>query len=172
MLYTIFSGWQVWVARDTLKVARDTFNASNRPYIGVSRMNVHYFPHNATSMEQAGKIPASDTTRFSFSAEVKNFGQVPGTECKIRWRVFLDGVEMKESLVPDSPDSMFPSEEVGLVGNIGEKDYSAIQRGNAVLAVDVLAEYNGPSGHYKYCSRQQYTPNLHAFISLGAQCAP
>jgi hypothetical protein len=53
------------------------------------------------------------------------------------------------------------------VGVIGSHDYPAITSGEKTLAIEVTVEYDGPSGHYKESNKQQYSPDVNAFLNLG-----
>jgi hypothetical protein len=165
LLYTLVSAFQ-------LKVARDTFDAANRPYIGVNGIGVEFLQHQVTNAGQISPVPTAETTALAFRVEIKNFGPVPGTNSKLTWRVFLDGIELPQTKVPDSRQTIFPGESVFLTGNTSEVDYAAVQSGGKTLAIDVWVDYFGPSGHYTECQRSQYRPQLAGFFNLGAQCAP
>ena len=164
-VYTAFSGWQ-------LKIARDTFNAANRPYVGINGMAVVYTPSVVTNSEQVNEMPNNETVALSFRVEIKNFGPVPAMEETDDWKVFIDGIEQPKTKVADSPRTVFPGQLLYLSGTIGGGDFQAIQSGGKKLVIDVWEDYTGAAGHYKSCEREQYAPNYRAFFNLGAQCAP
>lgn len=152
-------------------ISKATYEAAERPYVGVNGFAVNYSPDKITDPKQVGPVPTSETTRVAFRAEIKNFGPVPGTEFQPDWKAFLNGVEIiSRPKIPDYPSIIFPSESVYLSGEIFGKDYSAVQAGEKTLTIQILIKYSGPSGTYKSCEKAQYVPDMSAVANLGEKC--
>jgi hypothetical protein len=162
-VYTAVSGCE-------LKVARDTYNASNRPYIGINRVEVVYISHDEKGQQQVSAQPTSQTTSLNFRVEIKNFGPVPGTGFKTDVKLLKNGEEVPSFKVPDSPGTIFPTQYISFFGEVGEQQYPLIQNGAIKMALDVGIEYSWPGGHSYECDRIQYEPVLHSFFNLGSQC--
>ena len=156
LLYTIFSGWQV-------KLARDTFIATNRPYIGVSGVPI-WTPEAGT--------PDKPLKEFVFHADIKNFGTVPGTNFVFAWKVFLGGIEQTNSAkIPDQPSTLFPGQSVYLRAEFGHDEFPAIASGEKTLVFETSYRYDGPSDTYVGCQKYHYSARSNAFFNLG-NCKP
>ena len=94
LLYTLFSGWQV-------KIAKDTFTATNRPYVGVNTIAVSYGSYDSTGRAKFEQTPTreSEIAAMSARAEIKNFGPVPGVNFHVLVKVFIDGKLVPESVL-------------------------------------------------------------------------
>jgi hypothetical protein len=172
IIYAGLTFWLGCLTHQLVSISQDTFNAANRPYIGINGISVLYLPRDVTNAGQLSQMPTGETTRLAFKVEIKNIGPVPGTNETQGWRVFIDGIEQLMTKVTSSPVTFFPGELTYLSATIDERDYSAIQSGTKKLVIDVWVDYDGPAGHYKDCERQQYEPGIRAFYDLGARCAP
>ena len=169
--------WYACIARgqlngilDSNKINRATYEAADRPYIGVSGISIFYAPANATSPDQVSQSPQKDTKIMPIRVEIKNFGPVPGTDFDSTLRGFLNGVEIKGSVVPHRAATIFPGQIIGMPATVGSRDYPLIRSGKKKFEIEVTVEYNRPTGHEKYCERDQYIPDLRSFISLGSGC--
>lgn len=163
-MYTAVAGWN-------LQVARDTFNAANRPYVGVNEVDVAPVGKQPTGKPVMSGTKTKETNALVFRAQIKNFGPVPGTNFLARWRIFVAGVQrLGQKKVPDLPSTIFPSQSFYLKGGITGPDYPAIISGEKTLTIEVTVEYDGPSGHYKECNKNQYAPDINAFLNLGPMC--
>ena len=112
-----------------------------------------------------------ETTNLNIIVEVKNFGLVPGINYFQNWDMFVDGVLQPGHKVPDRPTTIFPGQSFHYVGIIGKRqDYLGIMNGKKILTFEVVVEYDGPGAHYKECNKQQYVPELSAFVNLGPTC--
>lgn len=152
------------------KINRAIYEAADRPYVGPKAISVAYLPRNATSPAQASQVPTKQTESLSITAEIKNFGPVPGREFRCGWRAFLNGEALSISKVPDFPSTIFPSQSVYLFAGMGSNYYRDLQSGREVLTIDIWTDYVGPSGHYTECQKKRYAPDSHAFMDIGEKC--
>ncbi len=166
-VYTAFSGYQACVSRQTLQVARDTFNAANRPYVGVAGFGISHTKRNAAGEFETVPHQDKDTHWLNITADIKNFGPVPGTNFRSNWNVFMDGIEQKATKTIDKPTTIFPTQVVHLAGQVGSNDYPYIMNGRKILTVEVTVEYDGPAGRYKDCYKGQFGPEVNNFYRLG-----
>ena len=165
-LYTAFAAWQV-------KISRDTFNAANRPYVGVSGISIKHLKKDKTGAFQVVDKPDRDTHWLNIVVEIKNFGAVPGTNYKSDWEVFIAGVPGPGMGASDEvPTTIFPGESLFKAAQIGETDYPTVMDGTKPLMLNLSIEYDGPSGHYKQCSKQDFLPMINGFLDRGPDCEP
>jgi hypothetical protein len=169
ILYTIFAGYQASQMRRANKIAVNTFNAIDRPFIGVVGINTKYLARNALGVEKEAEPNAAELMQIL--ASIKNYGPVPGTNFVPTWKLFVNGIRvLGTAKIPDSPGTIFPNQTVGFGGTVGRKDYPEVLSGAKILVLEITVEYDGPSSHYKECNRQQYSNWVHGFIDLGAAC--
>ena len=158
------------IAAYQLKTARDTFNASNRPYIGIDASTmIHFLKSDSGEWVQApdGR-PNSKTERMAWQIQVKNFGPVPGINYREMPRVFLDGVEKPAALdIHGNRATVFPGQVVLYGGSASGDTYQRIMNGKSVLLLEIAIEYDGPHGHTKYCERREYYPVSNGFYMPG-----
>jgi len=169
MLYAGLTFWLLLVNRSQMKIARDTFNAASRPYVGMNGWTFTYYIGDKP-FSQANLTPEifKESTSFAFSAEIRNFGPVPGTNFVDTWKVFLDNEEIKqEAKIPELPGTIFPGQVKNLIGTMRGSDYIAIKDGKKILIAEVTISYNGPAGHYQECTKSQYAPAVANFFDLG-----
>jgi len=165
-LYTGFAAWQV-------KISHDTFNAANRPYVGVSGISIKHLKKDNTGALQGVDKPDKDTHWLNIGVEIKNFGPVPGTNYKSDWEVFIAGVPGRGvGAVDEVPTTIFPGESLFKDAQIGETDYPAVMDGTKSLMLNLSIEYDGPAGHYKQCSKQDFLPMINGFLDRGPDCGP
>ena len=163
-IYTVVMGLQ-------LKTQRDTFNATNRPYVG-SKMAVGFAWTDANGVFQTSMKSTREATMMDINALFQNYGPVPGTNFKGSWRVFLDGVEQPTiNKAADLPSTIYPTQTKLLPAQIGPPVYKDITTGSKTLIIDVTVNYDGPNGHYTECEREQYAPELGNFFDLGPRCS-
>jgi len=134
-----------------------------RPYIGEDGISVAYGEEDARGIWQLNQMQTPKTTMMDFGAQIKNFGPVPGRNHVSEWRIFMGSDEMPSVKIPDTPSTLFPGQVVGLSARVGKKDFQSIISGKT-LVVEVTTEYDGPSGHYKECTKSQYVPDNHGFL--------
>jgi len=166
VVYAGLTAWQVCLTRNLVIISQKTFNAANRPYIGVNTFTTQYAWESDDGNFHVTSTPTTKSDRMDFIAEIKNFGPVPGTNYSGNWRVFVGDKEMVgNKKIPDQGITFFPGEMLYLRAGLRGADYQDIMRGNKRLTIDVLIEYDGPSGHYKECQKNQFQEQR--FIDLG-----
>jgi hypothetical protein len=168
--YANISQGQLDGIHESNRINKSSSDLAYRPYIGVSNIEVLFTPLNVKNFKQVSQVPTDETKALSFKVDIKNFGPVPGTDFKDKMIFLVNGITVPGRGVPDSTFTMFPGQEVGIVGSIGTNDYPAVQHGDKVLEVETTVEYTGPTGKYKYCETARYEPNVNGFLRLGEQC--
>lgn len=161
-------------AKRSADVARQSFDFTNRPYIGIDQINIGYGIPGSDELAIPSPSPKvlEIAKRMRTTVAIKNFGPVSGSNCVLTWRVLVDGNPIPMDTVgKDKPFTFLPTEVVALHSETKESDYARISRGESVLSFELTTEYDGPSQHYKECTKQQYSKDLHAYVNLGPQCS-
>jgi hypothetical protein len=161
-LYTLFTSWEV-------KISKDTFNFVNRPYVGVSGIGIKYPTKDEKGVVQFLDRPTTASTSLSFNVEIKNYGPVPGNNYTSQWKVLVGGIENPGPGV-EVPTIIFPGESLFKMAQVGEKDYPDVMNGTKELAIETTIYYDGPSGHYKQCSKHKFLADINGFLDLGTAC--
>jgi hypothetical protein len=161
-ILVVIGGWNI-------KIARDTFVNSNRPYIGVQSISFFHVAFDSANkpIEQQRRTP--DTRDFVFTAQIKNFGTVPGRNTAISWKVFQNGIYKPGTpKVPDNPFTHYPGQVIGMgPGEVGFNEYTRVMDGTDTLEIEVNVEYDGPSNHYRECEKERWDPFVNRFLNLG-----
>jgi hypothetical protein len=143
-----------------LAIAHNTFDALNRPYVGVEGIFPAY--ENQTGLVTNRKL----ATSMKVSTHVKNFGPVAGTEFSLFERAFIDGKKITQT--PGRIQiTIYPTQEVGQEVVIGFRDYPNIISKSSVLVLEITIQYTGPSGTYTECDAQKYEPDVGSFTLSG-----
>ena len=161
--YTSVMIWQACLTRQSINDARSNFNAYYRPFIGVSGIDVTKVVSGRGSDQRAVGI--------KYSIAVKNFGPVPGEGVVINQKIWFGNEETPAKYnvhVPDKPAILFPGHITDQVGTVVGPYYQQIVNGDIALRIAVTAEYDGPAGHYSYCTMEQYSADQNQFMNLGA----
>src|ERR1700685_11186 len=154
-------------AKRSADIARNTFNAVNRPYVGIEGIHPTYgFEPN-----QAGPAAPETARSMKYWVTIKNFGPLPGTKFKASWKVFRNNQELPQSSYPELPNTINPTQTVQLGGEIGGADYAGVLNRTVVLAIEVTIQYSSLTGSYKECTSHRYEPSLPAFLNLGPACS-
>jgi hypothetical protein len=168
LIYTTVAALQWYALLDTNRIARDTFNAANRPYVGVNTVSVFHMGPDSKGNMVTSRDRTPQTTMLVFTVEIKNFGTAPALNAREDWRAFVDGVEQGRSEVPASATTHFPTESTYLKGLIGTTDYRAIVESTKALEFQVTMGYDWPLHHEEECAKYRYNPTTNMFMSLGA----
>ena len=169
-----FTGWQGWMNRQLVKTAQDTYNAVDRPYVGVAGVGVVLLrPSPGGGFTKIDKLEDRQlATRMSIAIEVKNFGSVPAFNVANSIKAGMDG--MPVSIDPNTStkqgSELFPTQTLSLGVSVGEASYPKLASEESVLQVDVPISYRYGSQTYTYCEREQYESKTIGFLSLGAIC--
>lgn len=168
--YTTVAFWQGCSTRELVQNAQNTYSAVDRPYIGLNTISVVFARLNDKGKIVLGSERSPDSFGMEVVGEIKNFGTVPGTNFDVNWRWLLNGKEIPHKKpIPAKKSMVFPNQSFGLHAQFEDSEYQAILAG-AALTVEVRIRYDGPSGHYETCTRQQYDSGISAFADLGDSC--
>jgi len=154
-------------AHRSANIAAQVFDVSNRPYVGIETIRPIYIASSGAQQPMATRRTAK---RMDVIVVIKNFGLVAGTEFTARWKVWINGKDSTTPGITDRPSTIFPSGIVTLNGHLGENNYPTVAAGTELLEFDITIQYAGPSGTYKECYKNQYSPDDAAFINLGPLC--
>jgi hypothetical protein len=171
VVYAGLTGWQGWETRTLVKTAQDTYNAIDRPYIGVS--GAFAFLERRDENGKTTRVGEEDRTSantMSFSFQVKNYGSVPAVNTVTRLDVRINGVPIPGTHFSDAGSEMFPGEEFQIGGIAGYEVYPSIALGKSIFQVNVHTTYEYAGRSYDNCERQQYVPDVATFIELGPIC--
>lgn len=64
--------------------------------------------------------------------------------------------------------TVFPTQQLFIKGQISDSKYRPVVTGEMPLVIEATVEYDGPSGHYKECVKEQFATEHTAFYNLGA----
>jgi hypothetical protein len=165
--YTTLAGVQSCEIRNANQISMDIFNAGNRPYLGLSNIDVVHVGTDSSGKEVSGPHPTKDTSRMDFRVNVKNFGTVPARNCKMESIVSIDGKTRPVVKIPDSPSTQFPTQSSGMPGGIGGPIYKAVMSGQSVLEIRLSLYYEWPGHHQAECDIERYDPFVDLFLNLG-----
>jgi hypothetical protein len=156
--------WQT--GKDNLQVAKNTFDAAERPYVGVSDVGVAFY-----KADGGATTDASQATMAKFVVELKNFGPVPATNYFSEWHAYIDGVKMlmKRTAPDDGHTTIFPGGHTDLWYRVDGVDFLDIQQKRKILRFEIPFSYDGPGHHYTGCEVDQYNPPNNEFL-LGPSC--
>jgi hypothetical protein len=166
--YTIIASVTLKMLNESNSIARDTFNAANRPYVGLYGLRVDHSGFHADGQLFSVPRRAKDTTQMNVTAEIKNFGQVPALNTNIDWMVYIDGVAVpRDPKIGTGLMTDFPGQTNLLSGTVGSHDYLSILNGDKVMDIDITVSYDWPGHHHQECSRSRFLPRLNGFAATG-----
>jgi hypothetical protein len=150
----LYISYRLWdsTARSA-DLARKSFEAGNRPYIGIERLTL-----NRDDKKHA----------LSFSLVIKNFGNVPA-EGDMRWRTFLNGQEQPSIHLSHGTDLLMPGQESEL-GPSGMNDgvFNSVVSGASILEFCFSAKYKGTEGSaYTHSEKERFDPGPNRFHIIG-----
>jgi len=156
-LAQIVTSVMIWKAtKTTANIAQVSFDAANRPLLGMSGILVLHHRSGSAMRLQVG---------------IKNFGTLPAEQATVTWELQLNGVDLPSVGVPDSPHTIPPTAEKTFDGVIGLPNYTLITNGSSSLTMKTRATYQDNRGkRYVYCERHQYDHRHNTFAILG-DCA-
>jgi hypothetical protein len=99
-IYAALTFWQGCSTHRLVTISQDTFNAANRPYVGLNALRADYFWKDDKNIIQHSAIWTKEATWLQYEVEIKNFGPVPGTNFVNHSKMFLDRLE--QPLIPTS----------------------------------------------------------------------
>jgi len=169
-IYAGLTFWQACSTRNIAQLSQQTYDASQRPYVGSHGIQPIYLWFDADRTAKLSDVPTNKTIQLEFRAGIKNFGPVPGANFKPSWKVLVGGVPMEQTTIPNRPYTIFPGEEAILTGTSGTDNYPILMSGAKTLVIEVTSEYDGAK-HYTECQKYQYAPKFNGFFALGS-CNP
>lgn len=171
IVLAIYAGFTValfFLSRTQVQTAQDTYRVSQRPYIGGTGIVVTHVWHDAAKQPHPSSVWTDQTTEMTFTGGAKNYGPLPGRDSAVTWRIFHDGQEEPLHGVPDTPTTVYPGQQVGLIGRVFGDDYQRIIHGTETLDIELSVSYDGPIEHYFECQRYEYHNSIDGFINLGS----
>jgi hypothetical protein len=175
-LLFLFLSWQSltlaqgWLTREILKVSQKTYEASERPYIGVENIPSGYVSKDKDGELKSVPKPEKDAflTQFQFSAQIKNFGPVPGRNCAAHARAFWNDKEVPSAKrFSDTPTTIFPTEVVNIPGHIENSSVDSLVRGTGILELEIAIDYDTTTSHDHSCTKYRYSSDDGGFALLG-----
>jgi hypothetical protein len=161
-VYAGLTAWQACSTQEIVTISQKTFESVNRPYIGEGGWHIIYYSPNPDGTLKENTAPTKDTTSVSFDLQIKNFGPLPGTNFKLSWKEFFNGQEMPlegDPAIKQLPQTLYPTQYVHLGGTIEGIAYKALMDGTPMITETTIS-YDGPSGHYKECDKDQFIPKV------------
>lgn len=152
------------LVRETNKIAKTASDLGNRPYIGIDQIVVRF---SQTGTSETTDMPTAKTDALNITAQIKNFGPVPGVNYTAKWKMFLGNKEVRAIKVPDTPFTLFPTQVMSLGAKTYGSEYRAVAKGEVPLTIEVTITYDGPTGHTEECDKAQYLPEASRFARLG-----
>lgn len=167
--YAAITFWQGCLTQKIVKTEQATYEASERPYVGVSNVTVVLMGPSADgTLHQTSPQSA---TQLQFAIVAKNFGNVPAENFQSKIDMRRNGNPVEGWTLPSRPAQFFPSEPYAIANVTIPKDsYIEILSGAIILQADVYLSYERGDKRYEYCERLQYEPNNARFVNLGAKC--
>ncbi len=151
----VFVSLFLWRAtHNSAEIARQVFEAANRPYLG---------PENI----RPTRDDLSRTLRLV--ATIKNFGTATAEDALLVWTAYLDGIEATLPGFPDKPTAIFPGQSAEKLALFFGPTYDSIVTGKAELILKIQLRYKGPAHSYAYCEKFRFVPPLNSCVHLG-QC--
>lgn len=170
VIYAGLTGWQGCMTRTLVKTAQNTYAASERPYVGTDAITVLYQCNSAkAAVVSMLPRPVGKCDAIELTARVKNFGPVPGTDFRMRWELYIDGVlEKDQPKIPDRPTTIFPSQVIETQGTVFSPIYDDLMAARKTLEVRLFVNYSGADGAYPpICEIQRFHPVVYEFVDLG-----
>lgn len=169
VVYAGITFWQGCLTRKVVEVAQETYESSQRPYIGVNVINRNFVYWDDKGIRHASSALIKEATNMDFTAEMKNFGPVPGANFYPAWKVLWNDVALKGiDRIPDTPTTLYPSQTAVLYAQLSREEFASLMDGTGRLELQITVAYDGPTRHYTECKRFQYANGIHAFFDLGA----
>ena len=161
----------VFISALGYKKTVETYNLLNRPYLGIESIAVSFggTDEKGTYIVTPSRVPTSSELRVALIA--KNYGSVPGSNVHLDWEARVDNKPIVGVRIPANGSFMFPGQKNSLVGAIDKQTFQNVMKGTSTFEVEVRADYDGAKQTYHYCEREQFSPSVVAFLSLGEVCS-
>jgi hypothetical protein len=171
-IYASLTAWQGCESSQLVRTAQDTYNAVDRPYVGIGGLDVFLLqrePDGQLSVIR-DSLKRGHANQMSFSIDVKNFGSVPALDVVTHIDARDNGSPISVEGVPDKGSELFPGNSFSMGGMAGFNVYPAIASGKSIFQFDLHISYNYAHQSYQYCVREQYSPQYVKFMNLGDMC--
>lgn len=169
LAYTLLTGLQTWQTRSIVKTAQDTYDATDRPYVGVAGTEIMFVGEKNKILGE-GNIHLDEVRSFEYSVNIKNYGVVPAEKFSARMDVRLDGKPAEDRGIADVPGEIFPGQVQSIAGLVPPIVYAPMAKGTSVMQMNVYVKYSYAGKTYADCERAQYSPDLGRFFNLGPKC--
>lgn len=151
-----------------LRTSQKTFEFTDRAYVGVNKMDNSFFVLQPDGHTLKIASTLDETTEMHTTAEIHNFGTVPGTNFTATWKTFIGGVEQPTSGVPYKPGTIFPSQTVTLQSSTSGQNLIDVIHANEKMDVYITVSYDIAIGHVSECTKHEFSPILgQHFLGLG-----
>lgn len=123
----VYVGVSIYLLKATKRIAQitqDTFEASNRPYLGVNELS-----------------PSWQGTRLDFRAEVINYGSVPAKLSKREWWIDSYGERIFTDCITDKTVILLPQTPYTIKTSL--KNADSLPDGIASLKIQINVAYKG-----------------------------
>ena len=170
ILLAVYTGCTIrifYANRDSADIAKKTYAAQERPYVGVDSVGVLYGSLDAKGKLTTNNSYFADATQLEIHADIKNFGPVPGTNFNSEWAFFIDDQRWDATKLPEFGKIIFPNQAVRLMGGITGALFQKVVRDQAKVEIEVRISYDGPSEHYDYCTLRRFLAPPGQFMDLG-----
>lgn len=135
-------------------VSRKTFEASNRPYLGIDSVE-----NVADKMK-----PTMDTTIY-----IKNFGSNPADNVHITRHWYVNGIESpRKNKNVEAQGTIYPGVVRSLEDRIYDVDFDGLNTGRLAFWVRVEITYMWAKKNYAYCEEFEYGPLYENFLERGS----
>jgi hypothetical protein len=153
-LINLFVAWRMWMSnRDSVELTRHIFESTHRPFVGVGGI--------------AAEINIG-LQRFSYLAEIRNFGSLPANSLTMHYKVVIGGSDQPISTIPHGPSVLFPDGSAHMKGFEGRPAlFSAIVEGTQAFELVIDLDYKDTTGnpHHTH-EKSRYRHDQRAFIKI------
>ncbi len=157
-----------------VKNGQDTYDAVDRPYVGVERTTPTFFLNGPSGSVVDPKTVLSNPATANFmriDIAIKNFGSVPGLDVNPIIDARLNGKQIAPSNpLPYKGFELFPGHSYLVTVDLGPNIFPHVASGSPVFQMDITVHYRYGNKTYEYCERRQYMPQLAAFLDRGPIC--
>jgi archaellum component FlaG (FlaF/FlaG flagellin family) len=162
-LATVVSLWissRMWkVTRKYTEITKDIFEASSRPYVGVTKLSM--------TPKEAGFDPLPV---FEFDVTYKNVGSVPALEVRRSVTVMVDGKALPPITPEESPAVLMPESEMSaLIYYNDPQHFKAIESANELTLIFSCTYRGVTEKEYRYEQKAAYDPAHNKFYVVKAK---
>src|SRR5271165_761442 len=150
----VFASLALWIStRSSVGIARQVFEAANRPYLGLDSWTIRNDPSRKT---------------LDFEANIKNFGTAAAEEEITEWELHVNEEKVLQTDYAQNPSTIFPTHSFQLKAGCSGTKYDDLVTGRRVLEGFIRLRYKGPGNKdYVHCEKFRYHPERDSFMNLG-----